>query len=761
LNAAAWSSTINSFNPLSLPLRKTFFRSLRALCLGKKHLVFCLSFLIATAAHAQSPSRSFGSEEMLRVVTFAEGSEPVISPAGDWVAYAAVDVDEESNILARHPTAFLRVMKINGTGERRLPNMTDHADTPVWSPDGRMLAFLRTRGGLRQVMVWDAFSGRTRELGKPFPQDRSLWSSEGLEPQWTPDGKTLVVAALEPAAAEPPAPRVRVLHSTDDVVPGDAFFVDRRLWKIMAIDLASERARLLTSRPLALRNILLSPDGKQALPRAVSPATLGHFRAEKLESWIVPLGGGTAARLALADKQGHEPAWLIFSADGRELLFPEAGKLLARPLATNTERVVVEQFPETTRLPSVAASSGTLAVLAARPGTGPKDRNMYSILRPVEDVLVVDLASGKTQTRTPQNREDELSDLVWSRDGRRLFYHSVDPSSFEESIRMWNAESGIRNLFSADEALSRLSASANGRAVAFPAMSATAPADGCVWDVEQRSRQNVTRLNPQLSAFRFVAPEMFEYPSADGEPLHALLFKPPAAGPEHPVPVVTYVYEKLSPSKNHFNLEAQMNVSHGYAYLMPDVLVRVGETGESFVKSVVPAVDAVRAMGFTNRKFGISGGSFGGYAGLFLIAHVDVDTFAAAVLRAPPSEFFSTWGDGRDRDIWTIETGQARTGGSPWKVPQAYIANSPFFQADRVHTPVLILHGEKDYTVPLQQGVMMFSALRALKKPAEMVLYREGDHSIVRSSRSDYLDYYGRTLDWWEKYLKAANTQRE
>jgi dipeptidyl aminopeptidase/acylaminoacyl peptidase len=246
---------------------------------------------------------------------------------------------------------------------------------------------------------------------------------------------------------------------------------------------------------------------------------------------------------------------------------------------------------------------------------------------------------------------------------------------------------------------------------------------------------------------------VFEFHSADGDPLRGLLYKPEGAAG---VPVVTYVYEKLTPQKNRFNPEAQLHVARGYAYLLPDVLVKPGYTGESFVKSVVPAVNAVRSMGFTNGKFGITGGSFGGYAGLFLISHVDI--FAGAVVRAPPSEFFSTWGDGRDRDIWTIETGQARTGGTPWEVPERYVANSPFFYADRVQTPVLILHGEKDFTVPLQQGEMMFYALRALGRTAELVLYREGDHSIVRGSRADFLDFYSRMFGWWDRYLRARVT---
>lgn len=696
---------------------------------------------ISTIAHAAV----FAPRDMLQIVSFADGGQPVISPKGDWAAYATADGVDESNILARHPTAFVWVVSARGGEPRRVLPGGEHADTPVWSPDGSKLAFLTTQAGRAQPTVYDVASGSTRAIGDSFERDRSVWPSDGLGPHWTADGKTLVVAALEPALASAEKPRTTVIRGTDAVVPGDVFFVDKRAWKIVAIDVASGKGRALT-KPFALRSLAVSSDGRNALFRAVTPETLGHFRAEKTESWIVPLSGGDP-HPALA---GSEPRWLTFSSDGREILYADSGRLHARSIEGGADRVVMENFPAATRLAAVA--SNWLSVLAARPGTGPKDRNMYSILQPVEDVLVVDLASGKSRNLTAADREDEISAPVWSRDGRALFYRVVNPVTFRETICRWFAGEGVAApLFSADLEISHLFASADGRELSFSAMSATQPNEGYTLNTADREPRAVTHLNPQLSAFHFVAPEVFDFYSEDGDPLRALLFRPDGAGPEHRVSVVTYVYEKLSPTKNRFNPEAQMHVSGGYAYLMPDVLVKVGRTGESFVKSVVPAVNAVRAKGFTTGKFGITGGSFGGYAGLFLISHVDI--FAAAVLRAPPSEFFSTWADGRDRDIWTIDNGQARAGGNPWQASQSYIANSPFFSADRVHTPVLIMHGEKDYTVPTQQGEMMFYALRYLKRPVELVLYREGDHSIVRGSRDDYLDFYQRTLDWWRKYL--------
>lgn len=694
--------------------------------------------LLFAAAPYLLAAPAFGPADMLRIVAFAEESQPVISPTGEWIAYATSDGSDQANILARHPTAFLWVVPAAGGAPKRILD-GEHADTPVWSPDGSRLAFLRVRDGRRQPMIWDASSSTAREIGSDFAQDRSVWASDGLTLHWTADGRTLLVAELqdEPAAARPP--RFTVIRGADAVVPGDVFFVDKRMWKMAALDVASGRRRELDRNTFALRSLAVSPDSRWVLLRAVLPDTLGHFRAEKTETWLIPLDGDSAPRRVNA---------MAFSSNGRELLAIEKGELHARAIDGSGDRIIASGIPRGARQPIV--SKEWMAMLAPRPGTGPADPNMYSVLRPTDDVVVIDLKSGATRKLTPPDRSDEIGDLAWSADGRALFYRTVDPVTYRETAHRWIAgEPQPSELFSADESLARFSVSADGSRLAFTSMDARRPADAYVLDVSTRQRRAVTHLNPQLSAFEFAAPKMFDFRSADGDLLQALLFRPSGATP---VPVVTYVYEKLSSQKNHFNPEAQMHVTHGYAYLEPDVLVKAGYTGESFLKSVIPAVNATRAMGFTNGKFGINGGSFGGYAGLYLISHSDI--FAAAVLRAPPSDFFSTWADGRDRDIWTIDNGQARANGDPWKARQSYLENSPFFSADRVHTPLLIMHGQKDYTVPTQQGEMMFYALRYLKRPVELVLYRNGDHSIVRGSRDDYLDFYQRTLDWWQKYLR-------
>lgn len=703
---------------------------------------------LGAASAAARQSAPFTPEDMLQLTGFVGGSEPALSPDGALAAYSVVDVSDERNIRAARPTGVLWVKSTTDEAPaRRLGAPGAFGVQPVWSPDSGRLAFVQTHDSGSRLAVWERESNRLRVLGPPLGTDRAALPVAGLSPRWTPDGQTIILAVADEPPPPEEAPRVRVLKSTDAIVPGDAFFTNTRRWRLLAITVASGQARTLTPESIALRGFDLSPDGRYILYRAVTPESLGRFRQEQIETWLVPVSGSEPPRLALGTRRAP---WITFSPIDGRLIYPEGDALYAQPLGGGEPARVVSGLPQRCRAP-IANASSRVALLCPRPGTGPSDSGMYSILRPVDDLVVVDLESGRTTTLTAASRDDELADVVWSGDGSTLFFRAIDQATYAESIRRWQpGMDAPAQVLSAEEALGNVSPSRDGTLVAFTAMSATRPEDGYLVTAAG-DRRRLTELNPQVERFRFVAPERFSYYSADGDPLHALLFMPSGASADAPVPVVTYVYEKLSPQVYRFNPEAQLHVSHGYGYLMPDVLVKPGYTGESFVKSVVPAVNAVRAKGITNGRFGITGGSFGGYAGLFLISHVDI--FSAAVVRAPPSEFFSTWGDGRDRDIYTIERGQARTGGTPWEVPERYIANSPFFHADRVRTPVLILHGEKDFTVPFQQGEMMFYALRALGRTAEFAIYREGDHSIVRGSRHDFLDYYNRTLEWWNRYL--------
>lgn len=375
---------------------------------------------------------------------------------------------------------------------------------------------------------------------------------------------------------------------------------------------------------------------------------------------------------------------------------------------------------------------------------------MYTIARPFTDLHIVG-TDGSTQNITA-DFEDQVNSPVWSTDGRELYFRAVDRQTYDETIYQFNVtEHQLEPLIRGEESYGNITPLPGALLVSI--QSATRPADLWLIDTETGSRRQVTNLNPQLERFNFSTPELFHFDNTDGDRLGALLYRPTGIAEGARFPVVTYTYEKLTPGIHRFSARNQIFLTHGYGLLMPNVKVKVGETGTSFVECIVPAVDAVRAMDITNGKFGLWGGSFGAYATSFVITQTNI--FDCAISRATPPELFRNWASGRDRDSDNIESGQARMGGSPFEVMERYLAQSAFFHLDKVETPVLIMHGVKDYTILFGEGEMMFYALRRLGKEATFVIYNEGDHSLSRHSRADTLDVNQRMLDWFEKYLKT------
>src|ERR1700722_14040647 len=123
--------------------------------------------LLSTQVRAQDKPKVFTPQDMLGIVQFIPGSEPVLSPDGAWVAYGTKDPSLESNILSEHPDGFLWVARIAEKPIRIADG--DYGDTPVWSPNGHDLAFIRTSKGRSQLCVWNAASGKVKELGETFP----------------------------------------------------------------------------------------------------------------------------------------------------------------------------------------------------------------------------------------------------------------------------------------------------------------------------------------------------------------------------------------------------------------------------------------------------------------------------------------------------------------------------------------------------------------------------------------------------------------
>jgi dipeptidyl aminopeptidase/acylaminoacyl peptidase len=715
-----------------------------------------LLLLLIARASAQ-PAPVFTAEDMLAVRTFAGGQPVAISSTGRWIAYVLTDRDDEWNIQEPRPTGHVYVQPLGGgqgSRPRALTSAAVHSLFPVWSPDGRHLAFIREEQGGSRMVIWDAERDQMTPIGEPFAAPLFL------APQWDPSGKALIVAAALPNAPAQPY-RVRSIKSTDERIPGDQFFTDSRRATLTSIDVLSGASAPLTSDAVVLRSFQVSPTGRHVLYVAPAPETLGVIGKEQNDTFVMPIetaGGARRVARKLADRGRF--SW---APDGEQLLFVKSGRLMSlRADGGGEAKPWLDAFRLAVSEPVWSPDRSRFAALVADPSVTdpelePVKPGMYTTAQPFMDVYVVRV-DGFSRNLTGAF-DDQVSNPVWSPDGAALFFRAVNHTTYDETVYRYTiADQKLEPIVRGPESFGRLLPTAGG--VVSSIEDPTHAPD--LWILGANGgRTRITDFNPQLSRFAFSKPELFYFNNADGERLGALLYKPAGLGPNDKVPVITWVYEKMTPAVHRFNARDQMFISHGYAMLMPNVKVKVGQTADSFEKCVVPAVNAVREMGFTNGKFGLWGHSFGAYATSNLITRTDI--FAAAVSGATPPELFRNWASGRDRDSRNIETGQARMGGSPFEFPERYFSQSAFFHLNKVNTPVLILHGEKDLTIRFGEGEMMFYALRQLGKTAEFVAYANGDHSLSRHSRADALDVNRRILEWFERYLTPAagpRTQR-
>ncbi len=258
--------------------------------------------------------------------------------------------------------------------------------------------------------------------------------------------------------------------------------------------------------------------------------------------------------------------------------------------------------------------------------------------------------------------------------------------------------------------------------------------DLLVSDTDFRGIRKVSNANPQQSEYRWAAVELVEWYSVDGIPLQGLLYTPSDFDPHKKYPMMVTFYEKDSdnlhthhpPLPHRSVVRPTFYASRGYVVFVPDIVYQVGYPGESAMDCIVPGVLELVSRGFVDENaIGVQGHSWGGYQITYMVTKTDL--FAAAAGGAPVSNMVSAyggirWGSGMSR-MFQYEKTQSRIGATLWEAPLRYIENSPIFWADKVETPLLMMHNDHDHAVPWYQGIEMFVALRRLGKPAWLVNY--------------------------------------
>ena len=330
--------------------------------------------------------------------------------------------------------------------------------------------------------------------------------------------------------------------------------------------------------------------------------------------------------------------------------------------------------------------------------------------------------------------------------------------------RIAAGSTGVEMLLWGDAAYSGLMKAEDAKVFAYTLADQDNYPDYYVTDASFAAGERITDANPQQAGFTWSAgARLLDYESDKGDKLQAALFLPAGYQPGDKYPTIVYIYERLSqglnnytqPSANGFN--KSVYTSNGYAVLMPDIVYQVNDPGMSAVWSVLPALEAAIETGIVDEdNVGLHGHSWGGYQTSFLITQTD--KFAAAVAGAPLTNMISMyssiyWNSGGG-NMAIFESSQGRFTGDYLEAFDAYHRNSPVFFADRVKTPLILLHNDQDGAVDWNQGIEYYNTLRRLGKDVVMLQYVGENHGLRQPANQK--DYTIRMREFFDHHLKGA-----
>ena len=667
--------------------------------------VVLLALFLSTAVAADPPFQP------MDVFDLEVATDPQIAPDGKRVVYVRKSFD----VMKDRARTRLWSVNADGGDHRPLTDGKENEASPVWSPDGKRLAYLS--GGQLHVRWMD--TGATTKLTN-LPQTQAA-------PSWSPDGKQIAFVSLveekpkpffdmpaKPAGAEWAPPAV-VITDTTYRFDGAGYLKPGRR-HVFVVPAEGGAARQVTygkfdhcgARFQPPETPSWSAEGKSLIVSAYRSNDAGDdpYASEIYEA---PLGEGGIQRLTRRDGPDHHP---VVSPDGRHIAY----------LGFDDKREMYKQ----TKLYVMKRDGSEPHVLAAK-----LDRDVsHPQWHPDGSGVYV---------QYPENGDIKVA----------LFSLKKEVTEVAEGIGGMD----IGRPYSAGS----YSAASNGLAVTQG--DALRPADvGIVTLVPKPSR--ITRLNENLLGHRNLG-EVVEIKfesSIDKKPVQGWIIKPPKFDPEKKYPLILEIhggpFADYGPT---FAAELQLMAAAGYVvvFINPRGSTGYGEAFAQLINHDYPGrdyddlmsgVDHVIKQGFIDEKnLFVTGGSGGGVLTAWIVGKTD--RFRAAVSSKPVINWTS--------HVLTADIpgffGKYWLAAPPWEKPLDAWKRSPLSLVGNVKTPTMLLTGEEDHRTPIPESEQFYSALKLRGIDTALVRFPEASHAIVdRPSR--LIAKTACILKWFEAY---------
>ena len=380
------------------------------------------------------------------------------------------------------------------------------------------------------------------------------------------------------------------------------------------------------------------------------------------------------------------------------------------------------------------------------------------------ELFLYDIAS-KRITPLTKDFDPSISSVHWSWADGQVYFTAED----RDYVNMFalNPQTGkISKLPANGDNVYRMDVASQAAKIAYMSYKTLEPASAYVLDVKSKKQQQFFDGRTVLADAEIGTCEDWNFTNSRGDTVYGRLYLPKDFDASKKYPMLVYYYGGCSPTFRYFEspYAPQYWNSLGYvAYILqPSGATGFGQEWASRHVNTAgrgPAEDIIEGVKkiceehpFINAsKIGCMGASYGGFMTQYLQTQTDI--FAAAVSHAGIANHTSYWGEG----YWGYNYSEVSMANSyPWSHRQLYVDQSPLFNADKIHTPLLLLHGNADTNVPLVESLQMFTALKLLGREVSLVEVEGENHHILDYGKKE--KWLATQMAWFQKWLKDDPT---
>ncbi len=382
--------------------------------------------------------------------------------------------------------------------------------------------------------------------------------------------------------------------------------------------------------------------------------------------------------------------------------------------------------------------------------------NMYDI-----QLFVVSLADMKVRAMT-RNFNPSIQQVAWSNhDG--MIYFTAEDRDYVNMFAMNPRSGAIRRIDLPEETVGGFSLANASSRVAFYGQSASNSDRLYTMEAGKWRTTVADDLSRQtLDGIALGECRAWNYINEQGDTISCRYYLPANFDANAKWPMIVNYYGGCSPTSRYFESRYPQHAyaSQGYVVLVINPrgasgfgqkhsAWHVNTAGEGVADDIIGATrQFCREHAFVNdKKIGCIGASYGGFMTQYLQTRTDL--FAAAISHAGISDHTSYWGEG----YWGYSYSEVSMAGNyPWTNRHLFVDQSPLFNADKIHTPLLFVHGTSDNNVPVGESIQMYTALKLLGRETALVLVEGEDHHITDYHKR--IKWHNTIMAWFAKWLK-------